>query len=158
MQKWDSSALVMELCIFDFIFVISKGIPTEQVLTMDNLHDVIDEIICGWVLPVQTEPQTVFTPNCLMICSLFHQCFSLQDWNTMKLSFCSKTLCDNIIVTNFCTCHDICAVMACAKYCSNLTTLDWFTTKSFCWVLIVSENWPVKWVSGQVYGNSLVCK
>ena len=44
-----------------------------------------------------------------------------------KISFISVEL----ITTKFCTCHDSWAVMACAKFCSDLMDRNWITAKGW---------------------------
>ena len=39
--------------------------------------------------------------------------------NLKKILFCSRPICGGVITTKFCTCHDNCAVMTCAKICSD---------------------------------------
>ena len=39
--------------------------------------------------------------------------------NPMEILFCLHLYSKNVIATKFCTCHDSCAVVACAKFCSD---------------------------------------
>ena len=48
------------------------------------------------------------------------------------ISFFSDANSYELITTNFCTCHDSLAVMACAKICCDLITWKWYTTKWNC--------------------------
>ena len=77
----------------------------------------------------------------LVILMIFHHNSNL----TEILFYCNSVPCHQI-ATNFCTCHDSSAVMACAKFCSNYFITCWLKTK-FCdkfelWRKNISEMGP----------------
>ena len=51
----------------------------------------------------------------------FHKRFYHPNSNSTEIPFGSHRNYDELIGTNFGTCHDCCAVMACAKICSDIT-------------------------------------
>ena len=51
---------------------------------------------------------------------------------SLKISFHSNPFYTKLITTKFCTCHDSCAVMTCAKFGSNLMPKNWFKATWFC--------------------------
>ena len=58
--------------------------------------------------------------------------------NFIEISFYSQPTFNSVITTKFCTCHDSTAVMACAKFCSDLIPRDGMTAKldiHFIWIL-----------------------
>ena len=57
---------------------------------------------------------------------------------------------NKIMAANFCTCHDSCAVVACAKICSNWIVTNRNTTKYFfhrSWILYKISVW---WIYGPI--------
>ena len=52
--------------------------------------------------------------------SPFHEWFFHHNSNSMEISFCSHPSCSEVITIKFCTRHDSCAVMPCAKFCSDM--------------------------------------
>ena len=74
----------------------------------------------------------------------------------MKTSFCSHSYSDNVITVKFCACHDSCAVMACAKICSDTVAVNGIAVKwNFHHIWIMMEKALVKWTS-HVHGQSLL--
>ena len=70
----------------------------------------------------------------------FTNAFYHHNSNSMKILFYTHLNSINVITTNFCTCHDSCAVMACAKLCCYLMSSNWITArKSFHRISIVSK-------------------
>ena len=69
--------------------------------------------------------------------------------NSMEISLCSHWRCIEVIAMKFCTWQDSCAVMACAKFCSDLMSYNGITVKQ-----IFHRNWmameksPMKWAPG----------
>ena len=67
----------------------------------------------------------------------------------MEISFCSHSNTNKVIATKFGTWHDSWAVVACAKFCSDMITGNWIRAK---WnvhrIWIVMEKSLVKWVPG----------
>ena len=60
--------------------------------------------------------------------------------NVMDTSFYSHPNSNKVIAIKFCTCHDSCAVVPCAKFCCDLVTSDWITERrSFHRIWIVSK-------------------
>ena len=63
---------------------------------------------------------------------------------SIEILFCSYPNSNWVITTKFCTCHDSCAVVACAKICSHLMANNWtcdinFTSYLNCDLKIASE-------------------
>ena len=59
----------------------------------------------------------------------FHLPFFMHNPNLMQDWFCVNSLLGNQITTEFCTCHDSKAVMACAKFCSDHCIRIWMISK-----------------------------
>ena len=58
---------------------------------------------------------------------------------------CSYSNSDKVFIAKFCTCHDSCAVVACAKICCDLSTKNWIIAKwSFHQTSITSKISTVK--------------
>ena len=57
--------------------------------------------------------------------------------NSMEIPFCFFPDLNPLITTKFCTCHDSCAVMACAKFCSDQVTRNGLLPKQ------ISSNWTI---------------
>ena len=66
------------------------------------------------------------------------------------ISFCSDPYCNDVIALKLCTCHDSCAVVACAKFCSDVTPpFNGVTGKLiFQRIWIRMEKLLVKWARG----------
>ena len=54
-----------------------------------------------------------------------HYHFFIHNSNSMAISFHYNPHCNEVITTKICTCHDSCAVVACAKICSDLMLKSW---------------------------------
>ena len=78
------------------------------------------------------QPYKVTEPSLLYLLSInsgiiksclegpFHQWFSLpKDLNDQEFIICYNLPLGMWITTKFCTCHDSCAVVACAKFCND---------------------------------------
>ena len=50
----------------------------------------------------------------------FHERFSHRNSNSLEISFCSRPSYSEVIAIKFCTWHDSCAVVPCAKFCSGM--------------------------------------
>ena len=59
----------------------------------------------------------------------FHKRFFNRYSNSMKISFCSYSCCSEVITMKFCTWHDSCAVVACAKFYSDMIPYNGVTLK-----------------------------
>ena len=58
--------------------------------------------------------------------------------NVMEISSGSHPDSDEVIAPKFCTCHNSCAVVACAKICSNFVVTNGTTAELlFFWILIL---------------------
>ena len=58
---------------------------------------------------------------------------------------CSYSNSDKVFIAKFCTCHDSCAVVECAKICCDLSTKNWIIAKwSFHQTCITSKISTVK--------------
>ena len=69
-----------------------------------------------------------------------HQQFFIK----MKILLCCNPDFIEVIAAKFCTCHDSCAVMACAKICSDLINKNWITTKwifNRIWIANKNHQW-----------------
>ena len=65
----------------------------------------------------------------------------------MEIPFCSHPNTNEVVATQFGTWHDSWAVVAFAKFCSNMITSNWIRTKwNFHWIWIVMEKLLVKLV------------
>ena len=63
-------------------------------------------------------------------------------WNSREISLSSHPSCRKVIIMKFCTWHNSCAVMACAKICSDMTPYDEVTLKKKAtvhWIWITME-------------------
>ena len=63
--------------------------------------------------------------------------------NFMEISFCSHPSCSEMIAMEFCTWQDSCAVMACAKFCSDVIPYNRVTLKQ-----IFYRIWITIWKNG----------
>ena len=92
-------------------------------------------------------------PWCVCVCLRFHTRGNESLWSMFNVniegklrpispmiffyfSYLMEIICLNLnineaIATNFCTCHDSCAVVACAKFCSDL--VSWKCIIIRCW-------------------------
>ena len=76
----------------------------------------------------------------------FHEQFHHRNSNSTWISFCFQSRCSEVIVMKFCTWYDSCAVMACAKFCSNMIPYCGVTLKPiFPQIWIAMEKSFVKW-------------
>ena len=83
-------------------------------------------------LDVTTSADTVMTlGRTLEIWDLFHEQFLHHNSNSMETSFCSHPTCGEVITMQFCTWHDSYAVMACAKFYSDMIPYNGITLKQF---------------------------
>ena len=86
----------------------------------------------------------------------FHQHFFNHNLCSMAFLLISHPDYRKMIATNFCACHDSCAVMACAKFWCNLINKNWISAKCFVSLdLNCEQKLLVKWVDGLVliHGN-----
>ena len=60
----------------------------------------------------------------------FHEQFFCHNSNLLEISLCLHPRCSEVITMKFCTCHDSTAVMACAKFCSDMIPSSGVTLKS----------------------------
>ena len=67
-----------------------------------------------------------------------------HDSNLMDISLCYYLIFDVLITTKFCTWHDSCTAMACAKICCDLMANDWITVR-WSFHLIWIPNKKHKW-------------
>ena len=78
----------------------------------------------------------------------------LISWMTVPsyYKFCSHSSCRKVITRKFCTCHDSCAVLACAKFCSVMILSCYgITLKSiFHWIWNMMEKSFVKSTPGRI--------
>ena len=76
---------------------------------------------------------------------LFHLQYFHHNSNVMEISYCSHLNFNQPIAPSFFTCHDSCAVMACAKSWSDIITKNWITVKrNFHQIWFVMEQALVK--------------
>ena len=81
-----------------------------------------------------------------------HIQFSSCNLNSTTNQFLFLPNCKKVIATNFCTCHDSIAVMACAKFCSNFNRKKGTTAKSFFHqIQIMHQKSSVGWIPGQIF-------
>ena len=81
--------------------------------------------------------------------SLWRHCNDLlffhHNSNVMEISYCSHLNFNQPIAPSFFTCHDSCAVMACAKSWNDIITKNWITVKrNFHQIWFVMEQALVK--------------
>ena len=108
---------------------------------------------------------TLMALNCIMKPSgAFHEAFFHRNSNSRQTSFCSHLRYTTLVAIKFCTWHDSCAVVACAK-CSDMIPYNGVTLKQIChriWIRmdkILHEMGP--WAennhrSGKNYGWNVV--
>ena len=79
----------------------------------------------------------------------FHSRFFHRNSNSMEITFRSHLDSNSVIVTKFCTWHDSCAVVACAKICCDLMASDGITARrSFHRIWIAGKKSLVKRAQG----------
>ena len=66
------------------------------------------------------KPHMGCNPEAIETWGTFYLWLLLKFKILMWIAFCSHPIFDQVIATNFCTCHDSYAVMSCANICSNL--------------------------------------
>ena len=75
----------------------------------------------------------------------FNKRFFHRNSNSMEISFCSNPGWDKAIALKFCTWHDSCTVVACAKFCSNIAPYNGVTLKSIFHRIWITWKSFVKW-------------
>ena len=94
------------------------------------------------ILSIQnsTPPDQVDQVMCLFYTrGRFHHWFFAQNSNIITNLHCCNSIIDCQITTNFCTCHDSTAVVACAKFCSDIFPSIKMTAKwnlDGIWILV----------------------
>ena len=94
-------------------------------------------------------------PSCLgpnVLSCYSRKGFTMENWgpfhervfhcisNMMEIWFCSHRSCSQVMARNFCTWHDSYAVVACAKFCSDMIPYNGVTLKPiFHWIWIRSK-------------------
>ena len=82
---------------------------------------------------------------------LFHEWFFHHNSNSMEISFCFHWSCSAVIAMKFCTWLNSCAVMTCAKVCSDMLPCNGVTLKPiFHRISITMEKSFMKWAPGPV--------
>ena len=75
-----------------------------------------------------------------------HEQFFHRNSNSMEISFCSPPHCSELITMEFCTWHDSCPVVPCAKFWSNTIPYNGVTPSPiFHKIWITMEKTFVKW-------------
>ena len=83
---------------------------------------------------------------------LFHWWFFHRNSFAMEISFCSFPNCSEVMAMKFCTWHDSCAVVTCAKFCSNMIAQSRVTLKPVSHQIWITMEKPlVKWAPGFVW-------
>ena len=109
---------------------------------------------CSW----KTQLSIIWFAQCLTWYP-FHWQFFHHNSIVVEISFCSHPNSNEVITTKFCTCHDSCAVMACAKFCCDMYNSKWITAKrNFHQIWIVMANSLVTWVTGPSWDWDVVCQ
>ena len=86
----------------------------------------------------------------------FHQySFSIRRKIKSKFHFSLIQIFNIVFPTNFCTSHDSCAVVACAKICRDLITGTWITTKKFIYLKSWENKMSVEWTCSLSSWNGL---
>ena len=81
--------------------------------------------------------------------SPFQEPFLGHNWNLMEILVCSHPICNEGITIKFCTWHHSYGVVACAKFCSDITPCYGVTLKRhFHRIRIKTEMSFMKWASG----------
>ena len=80
----------------------------------------------------------------------FHRFFH-HNSNSIKISFCSHPCCSEVIAMKFCTWHDSCAVMPCAKFSSDTMPYNGVKLKPIFHQMM--EKLFVKWAPGTQEGR-----
>ena len=79
--------------------------------------------------------------------NMFHSKFKSSE----EITVCLCSFPGNEIATNFCTCHDSCAVVTCAKFCGDHFVIIRLRVKGNCiWIWITSE---MKWTPSRSQGQ-----
>ena len=95
-------------------------------------HSFQDLYSCSWPLMTSQGPVSL---------TVFH-----RNSNSMEISFHSHLDSNTAIVTKFCTWHDSCAVVSCAKICCDLMVSNGITARrSFHRIRIAGKKSLVKW-------------
>ena len=74
----------------------------------------------------------------------FHKWFFHCNSNLMEMWFFSQASCREVITMKFCTWHDSCAAVTCAKFCSDMIPFDQVTSKPIfhrIWIRIENHSW-----------------
>ena len=81
----------------------------------------------------------------------FQELFFHRNSNSMEILFCSHPNCSEVIAMKFCTWHDSCVVMTCAKFCRDMILYNGVTMKRiFHWIWIMMEKSFMKWAPGTI--------
>ena len=92
---------------------------------------------------------SIFKMNFILFRSPFHERFFHSNSNKMKILFCSLPNCSKVITMVFCTWHDSCALMACAKFCSDMIPYNGGTLKPiFSQIWMTIEKAFMTWAPG----------
>ena len=75
--------------------------------------------------------------------------FFHRNWNFMEIKFCSPLSCSKVIAIKFCTWHDSCAIMACAKFYSDIKPNNRVILKPIFTQIWMTMNY-VKWTQDEV--------
>ena len=97
------------------------------------------------ILPLQAG-ETPWIPDFAIQGHISQTIFSKHNSNSMKISFYAHPLCNAVIAMKFCTWHDSCAIVACAKFCNDTKPIYGVTLKPNCpriWIMM--ENLLAKW-------------
>ena len=74
-----------------------------------------------------------------------HWLFFQRNWNSMQISFCCHLDFHKVIATKFCTWHNSCTILACAKMCFHLMASNRITARwIFHWIRILRKKSLVK--------------
>ena len=117
---------------------IHRSIPSQRPVTrkMSPFDDIIMITCC------------LMAPSYLLNWDPFHEWFFHHNSNLMEILFCSHPSCNEVIAMKFCTGHDSCAVVGCAKFCSDMMSYNGVTLKPiFHPIWITMEKSFVKWFS-----------
>ena len=86
----------------------------------------------------------------------FHERFFHHNFRFDENSFCPHLSCNDVIAMKFCTWHDSCAVVPCAKFCSDMTSYNGVILKPICHrIWITMEKSFMKWAPGQPANGAL---
>ena len=102
-------------------------------------NDSLGVIIRAWHLATKEHPTM----------GPFHKQFFYHISNSMEIPLCSHPCCNEVIAMKFCTGYNSCAVLACAKFCSDMIHYRGVTWKSiFHLIQIMMEKSFVLWEPG----------